>query len=96
MGVWEALRVLAPVTAVMVGVGLMRRDRETAGAALAAAGVAAVTVLALLGTLRPAVGLIAVTGLVGGVIADEKDMRPLALAALAVGMFALIIARFYT
>jgi hypothetical protein len=96
MGTSGTIEVIAPIVAVGIGVGLMKRSRVAIGVMLVAAGVGAVVVLAVSGKAKPIVGMIAMIGLIGGLIADEKGHRPLGLAGIAVGMFALFIAYFHT
>jgi hypothetical protein len=92
----ETLEVVIPIVALLLGGGLLKRDRIAAGVGLLAGGAIAAVVFAVLGNARPLVGLIAITGMVGGIIADERGKRPIGLAGFAVGFFALLIAYFYT
>jgi hypothetical protein len=92
----DEIRVMAPIIGFAVGVGLWRRERRRGGVGLMVASVVATLLLAGFGYMRPLVGLIAATGLVGGVIVDEEGRRVLALVSVTVGFFALMIAYFYT
>jgi hypothetical protein len=92
----ETLEVVIPIVATLFGGGLLKRDRVAAGIGLVAGGVIAAVIFVLLGNARPLVGLIALMGIVGGIVADERGKRPIGLAGFAVGFFALLIAYFYT
>lgn len=92
----EAVAVAGPALAWLFGIGLVRRGRPALGWALAAGGVAAVSVLAGLGDLRPAVGLIAMAGLNEGMVLDQRGRRPVGLLTFSTGFLALLVAVFYT
>lgn len=92
----QTVAIVAPVLAWLVGIGLVRRDRPVIGWALAVSAVVLVGVLAGLGELRPAVGLIAIAGLTQGIVLDERGHRPLGLLTLSSGFLALLIAVLYT
>jgi len=62
---------------------------------IAVGAVAALTLLAL-GHARPLVGLLAVLGFTGGIVADERGKRGWGLMGITVGLFALITAVMYT
>jgi len=92
----ETFEVVLPVVAVLVGGGLLKRNQVAAGIGLAIAGVIAAVVFAALGNTRPLVGLVALLGIVGGIIADERGKRPIGLLGFSVGFLALLVAYFYT
>lgn len=92
----QTAAVVAPVLAWLGGIGLVRRDRPALGWALAASAVVGVGVLAGLGELRPAVGLIAIAGITQGIVLDERGHRPLGLLSVSSGFLALLIAVLYT
>ena len=92
----ETIEAVTPVVATLVGGGLIKRERATLGICLAGGGVLAAVIFAALGNARPLVGLVAIVGIVGGIVADERGKRPAGLAGLAVGFFALLVAIFYT
>jgi hypothetical protein len=92
----ETTEVVIPVVAVLIGGGLIKRDQVTVGVALLGGGTIAAVIFAALGNARPLVGLVALMGIVGGIVADERGKRPLGLGGFAVGFFALLIAYFYT
>ena len=77
---------------------MTRRDHRGAGLALVASAVVVVVILAISVSWRPALGLIAIVGLFGGLEIDrpgDPKRRALGLLGVAVGLFALIIAAFY-
>lgn len=84
-----------PILAVAIGGGLVKRGHRGWGIALVGLGLAIVFGLLVSGQARPLVGLIGVSGLFGGAIADEQGKRALGLASLTMGFLALVIAAFY-
>jgi hypothetical protein len=67
--------------------------------ALAGAAGIAVIVLAALGNFRPLAWLIGIAALLGGIYIDEPGVprrRALGFLGVAIGLFALVIASFYT
>jgi len=92
----RTVAVAAPVLAWLVGIGLVRRDRPALGWALTVSAVVAAGILAGLGDLRPAVGLIAIAGLGEGIVLDQRGRRPVGLLTFSTGFLALLIATFYT
>jgi hypothetical protein len=92
----EIISVVGPILAVLVGVGLRKRDRREAGGVLIAVGAVAALILLAFGQARPLVGLLAALGFTGGIIADERGKRGWGLTGVSVGFFALIIAVMYT
>lgn len=89
---------IAPAAAFCVGVGLARRKRLLIGLSLVATAAFAAIALAILGSARPLLGLIAIPCLLGGIEIDRPGVasrRALALASVSVGMFALLIGYFY-
>jgi hypothetical protein len=71
----ETLEVIIPVVATLLGGGLLRRDRVTAGIGLLGGGAISALVFAVMGNARPLIGLIAIVAMVGGTIADERGKR---------------------
>jgi hypothetical protein len=92
------LLVLAPFAALCIGVGLARRGHSAFGVPLAAAGAIAAIGLAAVGTWRPLLAVIAISGFVFGLEVDrpgDAKRRALGLLGIAVGLFALLIAGVY-
>lgn len=96
MDVAETFEVVLPVVAVPVGGAFLKRNRVAVGIGLAIAGVIAAVIFAALGNARPLVGLVALLGIIGGIIADERGKRPIGLVGFSVGFLALLVAYFYT
>jgi hypothetical protein len=92
----QTVAIVAPVAAWLSGIGLVRRSRPVFGWALAIGAVMAVGVLAGLGDLRPAAGLIAIAGLSEGIDLDQRGHRPVGLLTFSTGFLALLVAVFYT
>jgi hypothetical protein len=92
----KAVAIVGPILAWLLGIGFVRRDRPAFGWTLVACGVAASAVLAALGDLRPAVGLVAIAGLSEGIVLDQRGHRPVGLLSFSAGFLGLLIAVFYT
>jgi hypothetical protein len=92
----EIVGVFVPILAVAIGAGLFQRAYRGWGLALMGLGLAIAVGLLVSGRARPLLGLIGFAGLIGGPIVDEQGKRALGLAGIAVGLFALVIAVFYT
>jgi hypothetical protein len=88
--------VVVPILAVLVGVGLWKRGKRHAGWAFVTLGSTPAVVLLILGHVRPLVGLVAILGLVGGIVADEHGKRAWGLLGISIGVFALSAAAIYT
>jgi len=81
-----------------VGIGLLRRNHRRVGIVLIASAVIAGGALAVSGSWRPILGLIAFAGLLGGIETDRQGdpkRRALGLLGIAVCLFALTISAFY-
>jgi hypothetical protein len=92
----ETAGVAVPILAVAVGGGLIKRDQRPLGAALVGLGVLAVLVQLVLGHARPAVGMLAIFGMLGGLIADERGRSGIGLLGFSLGFIALLAAVVYT
>lgn len=96
MGLPDLLLVVLPALGLAVAVGLVRRRRTYLGLAVGVGCIAAAAVAAVLGYVRPIVGLLAWAMLLAAFVADEKQRRGLAISCFAVAFMALIVAAMYT
>jgi hypothetical protein len=98
MNLARLLLVIAPILALCVGGGLARRGHGRVGVLIGTVGVVGALALAVSGTWRPLLGLIAISGFLFGIEADRPGnpgRRALGILGIAVGLFALLAATFY-
>jgi len=95
---FASIGILALIGAFCVGIGLARRSHRSAGVLLAGAAVAAAIALALSGSWRPVLYLLAIAGLLGGLAVDrpgDPARRALGLLGIATFLFALTTSALY-